>query len=88
MLHSNLLTVAPLYQETTSGASPAGQELEASSPQSRLDGQNQLFKEQAASDAAPSSGSLPMDMLDARINGWIKSEQAAGEKLGQPQTGT
>jgi uncharacterized protein (DUF885 family) len=56
MLHSNLRTVAPLYQETTSGASPAGQELEASSLQSRLDRQNQLFKEQAASDAAPSSG--------------------------------
>jgi uncharacterized protein (DUF885 family) len=56
MLHSNLLPVAPLYQETTSGASPAGQELEASSLQSRLDRQNQLFKEQAASDAAPSSG--------------------------------
>jgi hypothetical protein len=31
---------------------------------------------------------LPMDMLDARINGWIKSEQAAGEKPGQPQTGS
>ena len=56
MLHSNLLPVAPLYQETTSGASPAGQELEASSLQSRLDRQNQFFKEQAASDAAPSSG--------------------------------
>jgi uncharacterized protein (DUF885 family) len=56
MLHSNLLTVAPLYQKTTSGASPAGQELGASSLQSRLDRQNQLFKEQAASDAAPSSG--------------------------------
>jgi uncharacterized protein (DUF885 family) len=56
LLHSNLLTVAPLYQKTTSGASPAGQELEASSLQSRLNRQNQLFKEQAASDAAPSSG--------------------------------
>jgi uncharacterized protein (DUF885 family) len=56
LLHSNLLTVAPLYQETTSGASPTGQEPEASSLQSRLDRQNQLFKEQAASDAAPSSG--------------------------------
>jgi hypothetical protein len=55
LLHSNLLTVAPLYQKTTSGASPAGQELEASSLQSRLNRQNQLFKEQAASDAAPSS---------------------------------
>jgi uncharacterized protein (DUF885 family) len=35
-----------------------------------------------------SAGSLPMDMLDARINGWIKSEQAAGEKPGPPQTGS
>jgi uncharacterized protein (DUF885 family) len=35
-----------------------------------------------------SAGSLPMDMLDARINGWIKSEQAAGEKSEQPQTGS
>jgi uncharacterized protein (DUF885 family) len=35
-----------------------------------------------------SAGSLPMDMLDARINGWIKSEQTAGEKPGQPQTGS
>jgi uncharacterized protein (DUF885 family) len=56
LLHSNLLTIAPLYQETTSGASPTGQDLEASSLQSRLERQNQLFKEQAASDAAPSSG--------------------------------
>ena len=54
--YSNLLTIAPLDQETTSGASLTGQELEASSLQSRLDRQNQLFKEQAASDAAPSSG--------------------------------
>ena len=53
LLHSNLLTIAPLYQETTSRA---GQALEASSLQSRLERQNQLFKEQAASDAAPSSG--------------------------------
>jgi hypothetical protein len=29
-----------------------------------------------------------MDMLDARINGWIKSEEAAGEKPGQPQAGS
>ena len=28
------------------------------------------------------AGSLPMDMLDTRINDWIKSEQAAGEKSG------
>jgi uncharacterized protein (DUF885 family) len=56
LLHSNLLTIAPLYQETTSGASPTRQELEASSLQSRLERQNQLFKEQAASDADPSSG--------------------------------
>ena len=56
LLHGNLLTVAPLYQEMTSGISPAGQELEASSLQSRLERQNQLFKEQAASDAAPSTG--------------------------------
>jgi uncharacterized protein (DUF885 family) len=55
-VHRNLLTVAPLYQKTTNGASSARQELEASSPQSRLDRQNQIFKEQAASDAAPSSG--------------------------------
>jgi uncharacterized protein (DUF885 family) len=56
VLHSNLLTIAPPYQETTSGASPTGQDLEASSLQSRLERQNQLFKEQAASGAAPSSG--------------------------------
>ena len=35
-----------------------------------------------------SAGSLPMDMLDARINGWIKSEQAAGEKSSQPRIGS
>jgi uncharacterized protein (DUF885 family) len=35
-----------------------------------------------------SAGSLPMDMLDARITGWIKSEQAAGEGSGQPQIGS
>jgi hypothetical protein len=29
-----------------------------------------------------------MDMLDARIKRWIKSEQAAGEKPGQQQTGS
>ncbi len=51
-----VLTVAPVDQQTISGASPAGQEVQASSLQSRLDRQNQLFKEQAASDAAPSSG--------------------------------
>jgi uncharacterized protein (DUF885 family) len=56
LVHRNLLTVAPLYPKTTSGASSAGQELEASSPQNRLDRQNLLFKEQAASDAAPTSG--------------------------------
>lgn len=54
VLHSNLLTIALPYQETTGEA--AGKELEASSLQSRLERQNQLFKEQAASDAAPSSG--------------------------------
>jgi uncharacterized protein (DUF885 family) len=40
------------------------------------------------SDEILSAGSLPMDMLDARINGWIKSEQAAGENPGQSQTGS
>jgi uncharacterized protein (DUF885 family) len=35
-----------------------------------------------------SAGNLPMDMLDARIDGWIKSVQAAGEKPGQRQTGS
>jgi uncharacterized protein (DUF885 family) len=35
-----------------------------------------------------SAGSLPMDMLDTRINEWIKSEQAAGENPGQPKTGS
>jgi uncharacterized protein (DUF885 family) len=35
-----------------------------------------------------SAGSLPMDMLDARINGWIKSEQTAGDKSGPPQIGS
>jgi len=54
--HSNLLTVAPRYQKVTSGAGPAAQELEASSLEGRLDRQNQLFKEQADSDAAPSPG--------------------------------
>ena len=54
--HSNALTAAPLYQNMTSGASPAAQELEASSLQGRLDRQNRLFKEQAASDAVPGSG--------------------------------
>jgi uncharacterized protein (DUF885 family) len=54
--NTNVLTVAPVYQQTISGASPAGQEVQASSLQSRLDRQNQLFKEQAASDEAPSSG--------------------------------
>jgi uncharacterized protein (DUF885 family) len=54
--NANVLTAAPVYQQTISGASPAGQEVQASSLQSRLDRQNQLFKEQAASDAAPSSG--------------------------------
>jgi uncharacterized protein (DUF885 family) len=56
LVHRNLLTVALLYQKTTSGATSAGQELEASSIKSRLARQNQLFEEQAASDAAPSSG--------------------------------
>ncbi len=56
LLHSNLVTIAPPYQEATSGTGPTGQELEASSLQSRLERQNELFKEQAASDAAPSSG--------------------------------
>ena len=49
--HSNALTAAPPYQNMTSGASPAAQGLEASSLQGRLDRQNRLFKEQAASDA-------------------------------------
>jgi uncharacterized protein (DUF885 family) len=35
-----------------------------------------------------SAGNLPMDMLDARIDGWIKSAQAASEKPGQRQTGS
>ncbi len=52
--HSNLLTIASLYQETTSAVSTRGRE--RSSLQSRLERQNQLFKEQAASDKAPSSG--------------------------------
>jgi uncharacterized protein (DUF885 family) len=55
-LNINVLTVAPLYQETISGARPAEQKLDASSLQSRLERQNELFKEQAASDAAPSFG--------------------------------
>jgi uncharacterized protein (DUF885 family) len=54
--NSAVLTVAQVYQQTSSGASPAGQEVQASSLQGRLDRQNQLFKEQAASDAAPGSG--------------------------------
>jgi uncharacterized protein (DUF885 family) len=55
-VHRTLLTVAPLYEKTTSGASSGGQGLDSSSLQSRLDRQNQIFKEQAASDAAPRSG--------------------------------
>jgi hypothetical protein len=51
--NANVLTAAPVYQQTISGASPAGQEVQASSLQSRLDRQNQLFKEQAASDTLP-----------------------------------
>ena len=35
-----------------------------------------------------SAGNLPMDMLDARINGWIKSAQAGGEEPGQRQNGS
>ena len=51
LLRSNSLASASVDQRT-SGATPS----EASSLQSRLDMQNQLFKEQAASDATPSSG--------------------------------
>ena len=51
VLRSNSLASASVDQRT-SGATPS----EASSLQSRLDLQNQLFKEQAASDATPSSG--------------------------------
>jgi uncharacterized protein (DUF885 family) len=47
---------AVLHQKPTGGASQKGKKLEASSLQSRLDRQNQLFKEQAAADAAPASG--------------------------------
>ncbi len=50
------MTVAPVDLQTMSEASPAGQEVQASSLQSRLDRHNQLFKEQAASDAVPSVG--------------------------------
>lgn len=39
-------------------------------------------------DEVLSAGSLPMDMLDARINSWIQSEQAAGVRTGQPLTGS
>ncbi len=55
-LHANVLTVVPFYQDPIRGAGPAEQRLDASSLQNRLDRQNQLFKEQAASDAAPSPG--------------------------------
>ncbi len=55
-LNINVLTVAPLYQETISGARPAEQKLDASSLQNRLERQNELFKQQSASDATPSSG--------------------------------
>jgi uncharacterized protein (DUF885 family) len=54
--YKSLLTITPLHQETTGGGSPTGQDLGASSVQSRLNRQNQLFKEQAAADAAPSPG--------------------------------
>jgi uncharacterized protein (DUF885 family) len=73
-VHHNLLTVAPLYQKTTTGASSAGQELEASSPQSRLDRQNQLFKEQAASDAAPSSGEKKSLLGDFSLAGSARQD--------------
>ena len=55
-LHANVLTVAPIYRDAINGAHPAEQQVDASSLQSRLDRQNELFKEQSASDAAPSSG--------------------------------
>jgi uncharacterized protein (DUF885 family) len=44
-----------LHQKPTGGASQKGMKLEASSLQSSLDRQNELFKEQAAADAASSS---------------------------------
>ena len=55
LLRSDLLTSASVDQKA-SGATPLGKEPEASSLQSRLNLQNQLFKEQAALDADPSSG--------------------------------
>src|ERR1700733_11969410 len=45
-----------LHQKPTGGASQKGKKPEASSLQNRLDRQNLLFKEQAASDATPTSG--------------------------------
>jgi hypothetical protein len=75
-LHTNVLTVAPVYQVTISGAGPAEQKLDASSLQSRLDRQNELFKEQFASDAAPSSGekkSLLGDFLSPQAHDRMRS---------------
>ncbi|ADV84486.1 DUF885 domain-containing protein [Terriglobus saanensis] len=92
--YSNLLTIAPLDQETTSGASPTGQELETSSLQRRLERQNQLFKEQAASDATPTSGdkksllddfSLAASVRQDAIDREFRTELAAISPDGFPE---
>jgi uncharacterized protein (DUF885 family) len=56
LVETSVLTIAPPYQDASSGVNPRGQELETPSLQSRLERQNQLFEEKAVSDADPSSG--------------------------------
>ena len=94
LLHRSFFTSASVDQRTTSEASPAAKEPEASSLQSRLDLQNQLFKEQAASDAAPSSGerksllgdfSLAASARQDAINRKFRTQLAAISPNGFPE---
>ena len=94
LLQRNPLTIAPPYQKTTSEANPAGQELASSSLQCRLDRQNQIFKEQAASDAAPSAGekksligdfSLAASARQDAINRGFRTRLAAISSDGFPE---
>ena len=94
LLHWSFFTSASVDQRTTSEASPAAKEPEASSLQSRLDLQNQLFKEQAASDAAPSSGerksllgdfSLAASARQDAINRKFRTQLAAISPNGFPE---
>lgn len=54
--HSSFPTIAVRYEDASGRVGSAGQDLEATSIKSRLERQNQLFEEQSASDADPSSG--------------------------------